>query len=188
MSWRMGAYMVLRANLPLLAVLAPLLLLGCESTTKTSYSPTVLAHDGNIFGRLKPLDTKYYASDEPLKEGVRHFYAGDFGISQKYFQAAAERTPRDAAAWVGLAASYDRLRRFDLADHAYANALMLSGPTVQLLNNQGYSHLLRGDLVGAREKFLAAHELEPDNPVIKNNLVLLSSSSRMVERHRPAYN
>lgn len=177
-----------RVNLPLLAVLSSLVLMSCESTTNTSYSPTVLAPDGNIYGVLKPLDTKYYASDEPMKQAVRHFYEGDFGLAQKYFQVAVERTPRDAAAWVGMAASFDRLRRFDLADWAYANALRLSGPTVQILNNQGYSQLLRGDLVAAREKFLAAHEIEPDNPVIMNNLVLLSSSSRMVERHRPAYN
>lgn len=163
-------------------------LLACKPALDADLSPTVLAHDGNIFGILEPLDTKYYASDEPLKEGVRHFYAGNFGSSQKYFQAAVEKTPRDAVAWVGLAASYDRLRRFDLADHAYANAIRLSGPTVQVLNNQGYSHLLRGDLVRAREKFLAAHDLDPDNPLIRNNLVLLSSSAQMVERHRPAYN
>lgn len=186
---RMGVYVLSKGYLGFVAaVLIPFLLLACVAAKDTDFSPTVLAHDGNIFGKLEPLDTKYYASDEPLKEGVRHFYAGDFGISQKYFQAAVEKTPRDAAAWVGLAASYDRLRRFDLADHAYANAIRLSGPTVQILNNQGYSHLLRGDLVGAREKFLAAHDLDPDNPLIRNNLVLLSSSAQMVERHRPAYN
>jgi Flp pilus assembly protein TadD len=134
-----------------------------------------------------PLETKYYASDEPVQEGMRHFYAGDFGLAQKHFQAAVERTPRDATAWVGLAASYDRLRRFDLADQAYDQALSLSGPTVQIYNNRGYSHLLRGDLGGARRNFLAAYELDPENPTIKNNLVLLSSSAGMVERHRPAY-
>lgn len=172
----------------LAVVLAPLLLVGCASTIDEISSPGIAAPDGNIFGRTKPLDTKYYASDEPLKQGVRQFYEGNFGIAQKYFQAAAEKTPNDAVAWVGLAASYDRLRRFDLADRAYAEALRLSGPDAQILNNQGYSRLLRGDLVAAREKFLAAYELEPGNPLIQNNLLLLSSSERMVQRHRPAYN
>jgi hypothetical protein len=81
-----------RVNLPLLAVLSSLVLMSCESTTNTSYSPTVLAPDGNIYGVLKPLDTKYYASDEPVKQAVRHFYEGDFGLAQKYFQVAVERT------------------------------------------------------------------------------------------------
>lgn len=143
--------------------------------------------DEHVYGPLHPLETKYHASDEPMINGFRHFQSGDFGLAQKHFQAAVEKTPRDATAWVGLAASYDRLRRFDLADQAYAQAISLSGPTVQILNNQGYSYLLRGDLRQARQKFLAAYERDPTNPTITNNLVLLSSSAHMVERHPPAY-
>ena len=58
--------------------------------------------------------------------------------------------PRDAEAWLGLAASYDRLRRFDLADRAYAQAIGIVGPTAEILNNQGYSYMLRGDYKRAR--------------------------------------
>jgi Flp pilus assembly protein TadD len=93
-----------------------------------------------------------------------------------------EKAPEDATAWVGLAASYDRLGRFDLADRAYASAIRLTGATVQILNNQGYSYMLRGDLRNARRKFLKAYELEPYNPTILNNLALLNSSGRFVRR------
>ncbi len=42
--------------------------------------------------------------------------------------------------------------------------------------------MLRGDLVKARRKFLKALEREPNNPTILNNLQLLNSSSRFVQR------
>ncbi len=56
------------------------------------------------------------------------------GIAQRYFKDAVEKAPRDVTAWIGLAASYDRLRRFDLADQAYVQAIRLGGETVQILN------------------------------------------------------
>jgi len=51
--------------------------------------------------------------------------------------------------------------RFDLADRAYVFAIRLVGETTEILNNQGYSYMLRGDLVNARRKFLKAYEREP---------------------------
>ena len=93
-----------------------------------------------------------------------------------------EKSPRDATAWVGLAASYDRLGRFDLADKAYAAAIRLRGQTVSILNNQGYSYMLRGDFVTARAKFLKAYEKEPNNPTIVNNIALLNASYKFVQR------
>src|SRR5262245_53861580 len=59
-----------------------------------------------------PGDVKYYPSDQPLHLGLEHFSRGNYGIAQRYFRDAVEKAPKDATAWVGLAASYDRLRRF----------------------------------------------------------------------------
>jgi Tfp pilus assembly protein PilF len=129
-----------------------------------------------------PADIKYYPSDEPLRMGLEHFSRGNFGLAERYFRDAVEKSPRDATAWVGLAASYDRLRRFDLADRAYASAIKLTGETVQLLNNEGYSYMLRGNLTKARVKFMKAYELDPMNPTIVNNLELLDSSDKFVRR------
>ena len=128
------------------------------------------------------MDPKYYPSDEPLKLGMEHFGRGDYGLAERYFRDAVEKAPRDVTAWVGLAASYDRLRRFDLADQAYSHAIKLRGPTVQILNNQGYSMMLRGNLKEARLKFLKAYELDPGNPTIANNLELLNTSYKYVQR------
>jgi Flp pilus assembly protein TadD len=127
-------------------------------------------------------DIKYYPSDEPLKNGLEYLKNGAYGLSQRDFRDAVEKNPKDAEAWVGLAASYDRLRRFELADQAYAQAIRLTGETVQILNDRGYSYLLRGDLANARIKFLKAYQLDPTNPTVANNLQLLNASYRFVER------
>jgi Flp pilus assembly protein TadD len=129
-----------------------------------------------------PADVKYYPSDEPVKLGIQRFYEGNFGLAQQYFQDAVEKTPKDATAWVGLAASYDRLGRFDLADGSYAHAAKLAGNTTNILNDEGYSYMLRGDLIKARAKFDAALRLDPGNAAATNNLALLNQSTRFVER------
>ena len=130
----------------------------------------------------EPTDVKYYPSDEPVRLGLEHFNRGNYGIAQRYFKDAVEKSPKDLTAWVGLAASYDRIRRFDLADQAYAHAIRLGGETVQILNDQGYSYMLRGNLSAARRKFEKAYSLDPGNPVIANNLELLNGSRRFIER------
>ncbi len=155
-------------------------LTGCE--TEGGTAPEIAAPTATV---QEPADVKYFPSDEPLKLGLEHFDRGHYGIAERYFRDAVEKSPRDATAWVGLAATYDRTRRFDLADRAYRQAIALTGETVQILNNEGYSYLLRGDLVGARKKFLAAYRREPNNPTIINNLKLLDSSTRYIERVPP---
>ncbi len=146
--------------------------------------PTANVDDaGTTLTIQNPGDAKYYPSDEPLRLGQEYFNRGIYGVAQQYFQAAVEKAPRDARAWVGLAASYDRLGRFDLADRAYRQAIKLVGATTQILNNQGYSYMLRGNLTAAREKFNEAFQREPDNPTVLNNIILLNGSYRFIERH-----
>ena len=129
-----------------------------------------------------PGDVKYYPSDQPTRLGMQRFYEGNFGLAQQYFQDAVEKSPVDVTAWIGLAASYDRLGRFDLADQAYAAAAKLEGVTVRLLNNEGYSYMLRGDLKTARAKFQSALKLDPNNQTTLNNIKLLNDSTKFIER------
>ena len=115
---------------------------------------------------------------DDLNLGKKQYRANNFGMAEKYFRRAVENHPRDAEAWLGLAASYDRLRRFDLADRAYAQAIGIVGPTVEILNNQGYSYMLRGDYKHAQEKLIAAQRKDPRNKFVANNLQLLADSYR----------
>jgi Flp pilus assembly protein TadD len=125
---------------------------------------------------------QYYPSDEPLRLAIEQFNRGNFGVAARYFRDAVEKAPKDASAWIGLAASYDHLGRFDLADQSYATALRLVGKTPSLLNNRGYSYMLRGNFVAARRDLLKAYEREPGNPIIINNLKLLDGSEHFIER------
>jgi tetratricopeptide (TPR) repeat protein len=114
--------------------------------------------------------------NDNLNLGKRHFRAQDYGLAERYFRRAVELAPRDSEAWLGLAASYDRLRRFDLADRAYSQLLKILGPTPEVLNNQGYSYMLRGDYRRARQILRQAQVKAPDNPYVRNNLDLLARS------------
>jgi Flp pilus assembly protein TadD len=178
----------MRAILAICAFSALLLVMtGCNKTCSTSDCNPIavpfLTDGPATTGTVRePDDVKYYRSDEPLRLGIEHFNRGNFGIAERYFRDATEKAPKDPTAWIGLAAAYDRLARFDLADRAYAYAIGLVGETTEILNNQGYSYMLRGDLVNARKKFLKAYEREPNNPTIVNNLQLLNSSSRFIQR------
>ena len=117
------------------------------------------------------------AYDE-LSLGKKYFRTSNYGLAEKHFRAAVEKHPRDAEAWIGLAASYDRLRRFDLADRAYGQAVGIVGPTVEILNNQGFSYMLRGDYKRAHAALAAAQRKDPGNKYVQNNLRLLEESYR----------
>src|SRR6476469_6954121 len=156
--------------------------LACCDATVREAAIVVPVDAGGPDPVQEPTDVKYYASDEPVRMGLEQFNRGNYGIAQRYFKDAVEKAPKDVTAWIGLAASYDRLRRFDLADQAYLQAIRLGGETVQVLNDQGYSYMLRGNLSAARRKFEKAYSLDPTNQIIANNLELLNGSRRFIER------
>jgi Flp pilus assembly protein TadD len=111
-----------------------------------------------------------------------HFQQENYGHAARYFERAVEVNPGNAEAWLGLAASYDRIRRFDLADRAYRKAGEFIGHRAEYFNNVGYSYLLRGDVVKARDALLEAYRLDPDNLAVRNNLALLRESVRRANR------
>jgi tetratricopeptide (TPR) repeat protein len=161
----------------LILVMALALLAAACNQTGLTPSPVPNPVTGQNLG-----DVKYYPSDQPVRLGTQRFYDGNFGLAQQYFQDAVEKSPEDVMAWIGLAASYDRLGRFDLADHAYGAAAKLEGETPRLLNNEGYSYMLRGDLKAARAKFKQALRLDPNNQTTLNNIKLLNSSQNFIDR------
>jgi tetratricopeptide (TPR) repeat protein len=115
---------------------------------------------------------------DELSLGKKQFRASNYALAEQHFRKAVEKYPNDAEAWVGLAASYDRLRRFDLADRAYKEAIRIVGRTPEILNNQGFSYMLRGEYRRSRATLKKAQELDPHNPYILNNLNLLELVAR----------
>jgi len=142
-------------------------LAGCDHPNRSATHGDFAPHTSALTGEAAEV-----LSQSPIRRAYEAYRRGNFGLSEKYFRAAVEHNPRDAKAWIGLAASYDHLRRFDLADRAYSEAIQLSGDTAQIANNQGYSFLLRGDWKGAQAKFVKASRLRPDDATVANNMAL----------------
>lgn len=118
------------------------------------------------------------STNEAYRVGRQNLAAGNYGVAERTFRRAVEENADDAASWIGLAAAYDNLSRFPLADRAYAQAVRLRGETLEILNNRGYSYLLRGDGRRALEQFERALALDPENAVIRNNIRILRLGQR----------
>jgi Flp pilus assembly protein TadD len=120
----------------------------------------------------------FQGGKDDLTLGKEHYRAGNYGLAELHFRRASEASASNAEAWLGLAAAYDQLKRFPLADRAYRQVLKLAGPTPEVLNNRGYSYLLRGDLRRASQDLTAAAAADPDNERIRNNLRALDARAR----------
>ncbi|WP_203439730.1 lipopolysaccharide assembly protein LapB [Microvirga sp. VF16] len=156
-----------------LLVCAVPLLGACNSTGGT------LSAFGNGAAELAlPDSVDPYPDGEVLQVAQLQFSEGNYGHAARYYERAVEISPNDPEAWLGLAASYDRVRRFDLSDRAYREAGRLIGDRAEYYNNVGYSFLLRGDPVKARANFLKAHEIDPTSVTVNNNLELLRDGLR----------
>ena len=170
-------------------------LAGCETTSKSDNPFVKLGlpsgasqPDGDTTGSVlaqatppdAPPQTPELLGTDPnddLSIGKKYFRQGSYGLAERHFRKAVELHPRDAESWLGLAASYDRLRRFDLADRAYGQAIKIAGATPEVMNNRGFSYMLRGDYGRARTTLLAAKAKDPNSPYIANNLRMLDESA-----------
>jgi len=166
--------MHLRFKRPLccLVVVLPALLAGCSKDNDLMRG----FRSAEITGSIRTTGKEYPTFAAAVLAGKTAFRNADYGLSQTAFQRAVELNARSGEAWLGLAASYDRLRRFDMADRAYGEAFRIVGERAEYYNNVGYSYLLRGDLVNARKNFGRARALDPDNIVVEHNVAMLRAS------------
>jgi tetratricopeptide (TPR) repeat protein len=117
--------------------------------------------------------------EQAYEIGKTHLAAGRPGLAVVAFQTALARDGGSAPLLNALGAAYDMLRRFDLAERYYGQAMGLDEHDSQTLNNRGFSRLLRGDRKGAQPLLVEANRLDPTNPVIQGNL-------QLAERRAPA--
>jgi Flp pilus assembly protein TadD len=145
----------MRSVLAPLVILLALPLAGCQS----------LKESADLV-----LETSRMEQPTDALTGKAQFREGNFGLAEEAFRRAVEKDPGDAESWLGLGATHDQLNRFDLSDRDYAQVERLSGRTAALLNNRGFSYLLRGNFAKARADLSAARALDPGNPDIESNL------------------
>lgn len=144
-------------------VAAALAISGCQSSSIDTLQTTAL-------GQARD------PSAADLAAGKQQFDDGNYGLAEKHFRKAVELQASNAEAWMGLAASYDQLGRFDFADRAYEQLLGIAGRRPQIVNNMGYSHYLRGDRKKAKKLLLEARSGVTDTTIVDANLELLKKS------------
>lgn len=167
-------------------IAAPEPLKAASTYTNISNTQPAPEEEPSFFSKL--LGTAPYATPvappmtpdlgDDLGLGKFHFREGNYGLAEKHFRLYVEAKSNDAEGWLGLAASYDKLKRFELADRAYTRAIQLVGARPEILNNRGYSYLLRREYAKARQDLMKARSLDPNNPLIERNIQLLASAQR----------
>ncbi|MEP9388455.1 tetratricopeptide repeat protein [Mesorhizobium sp. KR9-304] len=113
-------------------------------------------------------------SQADLTAGKAQFREANYGLAEDHFRKAVELRADNSEAWMGLAASYDQLGRFDFADRAYDQLLKVAGRRPEIVNNMGYSQLLRGNKKKARQLLNEARNGMADPAVVDANLALLN--------------
>lgn len=169
------------------AITAALMLAGCQTldiptTDKAVAEPPLTLEAPPEATSDEPVDFADKLPTETYRLGLEHFKRGEYGLAERYFRATVEKNSGNVGAWIGLAGSYDNIRRFELADRAYGAAIRLTGETVTILNNQGQSYMLRGDFRTARLKLRKALRLEPGNATVLNNLRILDANEPRAQR------
>jgi Flp pilus assembly protein TadD len=149
---------------------------GSDTTGSVVTQPAEQPAADHPVAELSPPGLSGDDPNDDVNLGKKYFRSNNFGLAERSFRSAVEKHPHDAAAWVGLAASYDRLRRFDLADRAYAEAIKIVGLTPEVLNNEGFSYMLRGDYARAQKALEQAQAKDPANPYVQANLDLLTQA------------
>lgn len=141
---------------------AALIVSGCQTAAIDKVETTAIAPETRDI------------STTDLAAGKAQFRDANYGLAEQHFRKAVELRADNAEAWMGLAASYDQLGRFDFADRAYEQLINIAGRQPQIINNMGYSRLLRGDKKSARKLLMEAEAAMPGDVVVEANLKLLA--------------
>jgi len=147
---------------------------SAKSTTATSAPTSAVAQTTGVVAQPAKPGTDAKADD--LQRGNNYLRGNNYAQAEQSFQSAVDKHPDNAKAWIGLGTCYAHLRQFDLADHAYDQAMRLVGPTVEVLNGQGYVLMLRGEYARAQKKLEEAEAKDPANPYVQANIRLLANS------------
>jgi Flp pilus assembly protein TadD len=132
------------------------------------------ASDGSVNGGISNSSSFGNGPEQIwLNKAKSAYKGGNYGLAERYYRHAIEERHQNAEAWLGLAASYDQLKRFDHAKRAYDVLAKISGYTPTVLNNLAYHHMMKGDFRAARKTLQAVLKADPGNPYAQNNMKLL---------------
>jgi Flp pilus assembly protein TadD len=105
-------------------------------------------------------------------EGLCLVLSGREGEALPVLKKAVAEYPQSWRAWNALGGAYDDQAKWAEADDAYAHALAASNAPAIVINNRGYSYLLRNRLDEATADFVEALRQRPDLETARTNLRL----------------
>jgi Flp pilus assembly protein TadD len=105
-------------------------------------------------------------------EGLALALSGREGDALPVLKKTVAEYPQSWRAWNALGGVYDDQAKWAEADDAYAHALAASDSTAIVINNRGYSYLLRNKLDDATADFVEALRQRPELEVARTNLRL----------------
>ncbi len=123
---------------------------------------------------------------DPYALGKTYLLAGQTGLAVDSFLKAVAKNPKSIQTLNALAAAYDELHRYDLADKYYNAALDIDQHSAQTLNNLGYSHLLRGDVAEAKKYLDESKTVARGDATINANLALADKSENEAKASKAA--
>ena len=118
------------------------------------------------------VDGQHLDASDPVERGRGEILTGQYGLAIDGLTEVVTRDPGNARALTLLAVAYGQLKRFDLADRYHARALEIDPDSAVVLNNWGYSYLVRGDgrrAAGLLERAVATSD---GRPIVAANLAL----------------
>jgi Flp pilus assembly protein TadD len=106
------------------------------------------------------------------RAGISALKLGDMATAAPLIERAVKAAKPSWRAWNARAVVGDLQQDWNAADAAYAEAAKLAPHEADVMNNRGWSQLLRGDWKRAVGLFERAAELDPRSTRIANNLEL----------------
>ena len=118
------------------------------------------------------MDGQHLDASDPIERGRGEILTGQYGLAIDGLTEVVTRDPGNARALTLLAVAYGQLKRFDLADRYHARALEIDPNSAVVLNNWGYSYLVRGDGRRAADLLERAVATSDSRPIVAANLAL----------------
>ena len=118
------------------------------------------------------LDGQHLDASDPVERGRALILTRQYGLAIYGLNDVVTRDPGNARALALLAVAYGQLKRFDLADRYHARALEIDPSSPVVLNNWGYSYLVRGDDRRATNLLERAMATNDGRPIVAANLAL----------------
>jgi Flp pilus assembly protein TadD len=144
-------------------------------------------NSGEALARYKVL-VGLHPQDELVVEraAISAIKVGELRLAKGLIDHATSLPQASWRAWNARGAVADLFKDFDTADRSYERALALAPDQGEVLNNRGWSHLLRGDWTGALVSLEAAAKQAPNNARVANNLELARAAlaADLPERRR----